>query len=398
MVFQTNHENILDDVEELLRSQYPELIDQSKGENGRPADGVLIVGVGLDPRQAFIYGGDDVTETLMLDDDSYRESLLDAMKPGVKDGNIPSGLFRTANLAMSADTLAQRRVSGAEGDRTGATIGLGAAGAGASGAIGAFAVAARSRRRKAIAKAREDYDLVTSEYTRLAGRLDEVDVRANSLSSAFADETLRRQWAQVRDRFLGFNELVHGAGGLSAINMDDEKEVYEHRKQLADAAESVNHVSNAEDNIDRLFAVEHGDPATRRADLSTIREDVLRARSDVKDEGLRRELDLLMQRIEALDADPSSPTFLDDFVRVLGDYRVILDQVKQKQFSDVKEREKLEAPAVYESGFWYGGYVPYVHMHSWHESNVEAERAAQASSSSNVSSSGFSAGGGSSRF
>lgn len=359
---------------------------------------MLIVGVGLDPRQAFIYGGDDVTETLMLDDDSYRESLLDAMKPGVKDGNIPSGLFRTANLAMSADTLAQRRVSGAEDDRTGATIGLGAAGAGASGAIGAFAVAARSRRRKAIAKARADYDLVTSEYTRLAGRVDEVDVRANSLSSAFADETLRRQWAQVRDRFLGLNELVHGAGGLSAINMDDEKEVYEHRKQLADAAESVNHVSNAEDNIDRLFAVEHGDPATRRADLSTIREDVLRARSDVKDEGLRRELDLLMQRIEALDADPSSPTFLDDFVRVLGDYRVILDQVKQKQFSDVKEREKLEAPAVYESGFWYGGYVPYVHMHSWHESNVQAERAAQASSSSNVSSSGFSAGGGSSRF
>ena len=398
MVFQTNHENILDDVEELLRSQYPELIDQSKGENGRPADGVLIVGVGLDPRQAFIYGGDDVTETLMLDDDSYRESLLDAVKDGVKDGNIPSGLFRTANLAMSADTLAQRRVDGAEDDRTGATIGLGAAGAGASGAIGAFAVAARSRRRKAIAKAREDYDLVTSEYTRLAGRLDEVDVRANSLSSAFADETLRRQWAQVRDRFLGFNELVHGAGGLSAINMDDEKEVYEHRKQLADAAESVDHVSNAEDNIDRLFAVEHGDPATRRADLSTIREDVLRARSDVKDEGLRRELDLLMQRIEALDADPSSPTFLDDFVRVLGDYRVILDQVKHKQFSDVKEREKLEAPAVYESGFWYGGYVPYVHMHSWHESNVQAERAAQASSSSNVSSSGFSAGGGSSRF
>lgn len=61
----------------------------------------------------------------------------------------------------------------------------------------------------------------------------------------------------------------------------------------------------------------------------------------------------------------------------------------------MKEREKLEAPAVYESGFWYGGYVPYVHMHSWHESNVQAE---QASTSSNVSSSGFSAGGGSSSF
>ena len=397
MVFKTNHENILDDVEELLRSQYPELIDQSKGENGRPADGVLIVGVGLDPRQAFIYGGDDVTETLMLDDDSYRESLLDAMKPVVNEGNIPSGLFRTANLAMDADGLSDRKFSRAENDRGGAIVGAGMGGFGAATAVGAGVAAVRNSRRKAIAKAREDYELVTHEYTRLAGRLDEVDVRANSLSSAFADETLRRQWAEVRDRFLSMNELVHGAQGLSSINMDDDKDVYKYRKQLADAAESVDHVSNAEDNIDRLFGVEHGDPATRRADLSTIREDVLRARSEVKDAGLRQELDYLMQRIEALDANPSSPTYVDDFVRVLGDYRVILDQVKKKQFSDVKEREKLTAPAVYESGFWYGGYVPYVHMHAWHESNVQADQAAQSSSSS-VSSSGFSAGGGSSSF
>lgn len=91
MVFETNHENILDDVEEVLRSQYPEMIDQSKGENGHMADGVLIVGVGMDPRRAFIYSGDDVTDELMLNDDSYREELLDAMKPGVKDGNIPPG-------------------------------------------------------------------------------------------------------------------------------------------------------------------------------------------------------------------------------------------------------------------------------------------------------------------
>ena len=398
MVFKTNHENVLDDVEEVLRSQYPDMIDQSKGENGHMADGVLIVGVGLDPRQAFIYSGDDVTDELMLNDDSYREELLDAMKPGVKDGNIPSGLFRTANLAMDAEGLTDRRVSDAKSDREGAMIGLGMGGFGVSTAIGSGVVAVRNNRRKAIAKAREDYELVASEYTRLAGRLDEVDVRANSLSSAFADETLRRQWAEVRDRFLGMNDLVHGAQGLSAINMDDDKDVYKHRKQLADAAESVDHVSNAEDNIDRLFGVEHGDPATRRADLSTIREDVLRARSDVKDSGLRNELDLLMQRIEALDANPDSPTYLDDFIRVLGDYRVILDEVKKKEFSDVKEREKLEAPAVYESGFWYGGYVPYVHMHSWHESNVQAEQAASSSSGGSVSSSGFSAGGGSSSF
>ena len=263
-------------------------------------------------------------------------------------------------------------------------------------------MAVRGRRRKAVAQARKDYDTVTSEYTRLAGRLDEVDVRANSLTSAFADETLRRQWAEVRDRFLSMNELVHGAAGLNAINMNDDKDVYEHRRQLADAAESVKHVSKAEENIDRLFAVEHGDAAARRTDLTKIREDVLRARSEVKGKELKRELDLLMGRIEALDANPNSPTFLDDFVRVLGDYRVILDQVKKKQFSDVKEKQKLRAPAVYETGFWYGGYVPYVHMHSWHAANVQAAEAASSSSSSGfsggVSSSGFSAGGGSSSF
>ena len=31
MVFKTNHDNIMDDVEELLRTEHPDLIDQSKG-------------------------------------------------------------------------------------------------------------------------------------------------------------------------------------------------------------------------------------------------------------------------------------------------------------------------------------------------------------------------------
>ncbi|MCP6451472.1 hypothetical protein NL490_27680, partial [Klebsiella pneumoniae] len=82
---------------------------------------------------------------------------------------------RTANQAMDADALAQYRVDDAESDRTAAAIGLGMGGAGGAAAIGGGVVAVRSGRRKAIAQAREDYDLVTGEYTRLAGRLDEVD-------------------------------------------------------------------------------------------------------------------------------------------------------------------------------------------------------------------------------
>lgn len=114
---------------------------------------------------------------------------------------------------------------------------------------------------------------------------------------------------------------------------------------------------------------------------------------------LREELDGLLRQIEALDANPTSPTFVADFTRMLGDYRVILDEVKKKQFSDVKEREKLTVPAVYDSGFWYSGYVPYAHLSTWHDSNVQAAQdASSGGGSSSVSSSGFSAGGGSSSF
>ncbi|MDN6432207.1 MAG: DUF5129 domain-containing protein, partial [Corynebacterium flavescens] len=59
IVFADNDDNVNDTVENYLRDNHPELIGDDKF-----ADGVLIVGVGLDPRQAFIFAGEDVADTL----------------------------------------------------------------------------------------------------------------------------------------------------------------------------------------------------------------------------------------------------------------------------------------------------------------------------------------------
>ncbi|QYH19022.1 DUF5129 domain-containing protein [Corynebacterium aquatimens] len=439
MVFENNHENILDTVEDYTRDNYPDLIDQSKGENGQFAEGVVIIGVGLNPRQAFAYSGFDIGDELGLTNESHLEDVLDAMKPDVKAGDIPAGLMKSAHLALDAENVAQYQHDNAVGDRVGGTLAGLLGGFGLATGVGVAVAAARNKRRDQLTQAREDYELVTGEYLRLAQRLDEVDIRAHSLTSAFADAELRKQWAEVRDRFLDLNDAVHGAQGLSTIDINSDEAARAHRKQLADAAETVRHTSNAEDNIDRLFAVENGDAAARRADLAALREDLQEARTKVQEikwesnktkkairkapdtlalpaaestvtgapsttdpsaltptelrAELERDLDALDGHIIALQRDPSSPTFIDDFVRILGDYRLVLEYIRHVGFTDVKEREKLENPAIYDDRFWYPNYITYYHLDSWHASNVAAAQAASASSSS-----GFSAAGGSSSF
>lgn len=400
MVFAHNHENVFDSVEEYVRDTYPEMIGNADNEDDRFADGTMIIGVGLDPRQAFAYYGDDVAAELHVDHGERDAQVLDAMKPGVRDGNIPAGLFASARTAMDAQAAADYVVNNAESDRTGMALGLGAAGLGlgAVGSTATFGVA--NSRRKKIAQAREDYASITTEYSALASRLDQIDIRANSVSSSFADAELRKQWQEVRDRFFSYHDTVSGAGGIGEIRIDDDKEALRNHKKLRTAAESVEHVSNAEDNINRLFEIEQGDAGSRRAALTDIRSDVMEAKHKVKNKGLVSDLELLEQRINQLDANPSSPTFLDDFVRVLGDYRVLLGEVKRREFSDVKEYTPLRQPAIYDSGYNYYGYVPFVVMSDWHSENVQTheQQTSGGGTSAGVASSGFSAAGSSSSF
>src|SRR5699024_7240631 len=120
IVLEENDDNVNDTVENYLRDNRPDLIGDDYF-----TDGVLKVGVGLDPRQTCVFAGNAVAEKLHLRDISHLDKSLDYIKPGVKDNNIPAGLFAGANEATDISTLAQDRFDDANSDYGGMLVGSG---------------------------------------------------------------------------------------------------------------------------------------------------------------------------------------------------------------------------------------------------------------------------------
>ena len=401
MVFAENHENVNDTVEEFIRDTRPELIG---ADDDSFADGALIVGVGLDPRQSFVFAGEDVADALHLRNGRHLDDAVTAIQPGVRDNNIPAGLFAGANSATDVEKLNQSLYDDAVASRTAGVIG-GGVGAGALGGAVVAGVGAgvRTRSRK-IAQARAEMDLVSTEYGQLAGRLDQIDVRAHSLSSPFADATMRRQWEEVRDRFLRLHDKVDALGELTPSSPD--KEFLAKTDEITEAALTTRQVSYAEDNIDTLFRLEHGDDVVRRTELQALRSDVVEAQVslDDTDSGLYRELQRVRDRADVLSARTGDEGFLDHFVVLLADYRSALGELRRQNFDDVDEKKAtaLEAPAVYERdwrpGYGHHDFVPFWVLASWHTTNVQAQQAASSGATNTSFSSGFSGAGGSSSF
>ena len=399
IVFEENDDNVNDTVENYLRDNRPDLIGDDYF-----ADGVLIVGVGLDPRQAFIFAGEDVAETLDLRESSHLDESLDAIKPGVKDNNIPAGLFAGANKATDISTLAEDRYDDAYGDYTGMLFGSGMGGAGVAFA-GSMGVSAyrRSKSRK-VAQARAEMALVGKEYGELATRLDEIDIRAHSLTSPFANNTMRSQWESVRRRFFDIQIQVDSLGNLTS--QDSDKEFYENADKIHEAALTTRKVSYAEENIDKLYRLEHGDDVVRRTELQALRDDVVEAQVALDDasSGLYRELQTLRERCDLMMNNTQAPQFLGDFVLLLGDYRAALEQLRRQKFDDLDESQNTElvAPSItspdYRVGYGYNNFVPFWALSSWHASNATAQSTSSSGGANTSFSSGFSGAGGSSSF
>ena len=398
MVFEENDDNVNDTVEEYLRDNRPDLIGDDYF-----ADGVLIVGVGLDPRQAFIFAGEDVAEALDLRDSSHLEDALDAIKPGVKDNNIAAGLFAGANAATDISTLAEDRYNDAVGDRIGAMVGSGIGGGGVIFATGMSIGAYRRSKAKKIAQARAEMSLVGKEYGQLAARLDQVDIRAHSLTSPFANATMRSEWEEVRDRFFHIHDQVDSLGNLTSKSSDEK--YLEQADAIHQAAVTTREVSYAEDNIDKLYRLEHGDEVVRRTELHALRDDVVEAQVALDDakSGLYLELQNLRERADSLMNSTQSPDFLDQYVILLGDYRTALEQLRKQKFNDLDESENtaLTAPGItspdYRVGYGYNNFVPFWALSTWHSTNSAAQSSGGSSANTGFSS-GFSGAGGSSSF
>ncbi|MDO5032141.1 hypothetical protein [Corynebacterium sp.] len=390
MVFARNDDNVNDTVENYLRDHLPETIGDDTF-----ADGQAFVGVGLDPRQAFVFAGEDVADALQLrKGDAHLSEAIEAIKPGVRDNNIPGGLFAGAREALDVDKAQEARFNAAQGDRVGAMvgggIGLGVAAGGVAGGIGG----ARRSRQKKILTARKDWDYVTQKYTDVAQRLQAIDVRAHSLESELVDSHLRHEWESLRDEFLALDSTLSPALRLKADSPD--AEFLQQADLLATSKSTCQRVVTAEGNIDKLFGVEHADPKARDYELYRLRKDLLDAAQEHP--FIRPDAEALAERTRRLDVQ--APDFMEQYLELLDRSSFLFDQVQaklagQNKATDRPARPRIDDPAFY-TGVGYHGFVPYAVVSSWNSSAMQAS--ASAGSVNSGFSSGFSGAGGSSSF
>lgn len=400
LILGDNDANLNDTVVEFGEQQHPELLNPAQD---RYAPGQLIIAVGLDPRQMGVYCGDDVCEALGIyeagttDEDMARlDGILDEMEGPLSQGNWVEGMLAGAQAA--ADPTVRRESGDGVSGSTAAVIA--ASVVVLSGGAGAFGVA--HHRRKTVQRARERHREVSENYGRVARDLDAIDVRAHSLSSPLADDALRGQWREVKEKFLGLHTQMDSLTGLTADAPD--KEFRRKAGEIEQAHETVTQMAAAEDNIEELARMEHGDHEVRRRELTTLHEDILAAevRADAEDAALGRRLRELDDRVLALRDQLDDPAFMDRYADLLVDNRVLNEAVQEKMYADLEKSTEHAVPRLHDRdwrpGYGYQHYVPFAVVNSWHQADSSAAQAAASSANTSYSSPGFAGGGGSRGF
>lgn len=402
VLFPDNDDNLNDTVRAFAENERPDLIT---AERDKWAEGQLIVAVGLDPRRMGVYCGDDVCASVGIYESGRLDGILDRMEGPLRDGNWAAGLLQGA--IASGDPGARRDGgSGDSGDGGAGWLGWAIGGGAGALALGVGGMAIASMRRKQVADAREQFDEVQKDYGRVAQDLQAIDVRAHSLTSPLANDALRGQWEEVKTGFLGLNSTFDELDGLSADS--DDAEFRRRRTAIATAHEQVTRMRTAEENIETLARMEHGDAEVRRRELTEMHEDALATQVSLEDPTLKDQLGALDARIVGLRSRLDSPTFMDEFADLISEHRVFVEAAQRHLYAesgvDPSEDEDRHAPAVWESswrpGYGYGNYIPFGIVHSWHSQDQQAAESAASSSSATTgySGGGFSGGGGSRGF
>ncbi len=385
ITFAENSENLNDDIEELLRAEYPEWIQPESF-----ASGELIIAVGFDPNQVGTYAGNDVDAATGMSEPGRLGGINNSMKPFLQDDRTASAML------TGAQSVADPLVVEEETETNWWVVG-GIVGGIAAVSAGVIGVATSASRKSKAEKARKNFDYAQKHYGEVAQQLDGINVRAHSLTSPLADDELRRQWEDVNSRFLEVNDTFGTFGELSASS--DDKTFLAHADAIDKAHTAVTQMETAQENIDTLYDMEHGDQGVRRRELTRLREDIQEARLEIndKDSVLDGTLQELITRIEGMST--GSDSFMDDYARLIRDYGAALSGVEKHM--DEVERTEHATPAIYDTdwrvGTGYNAFVPYYMISTWHAADVSAASAASGTSASQNTtfSSGFSGAGGS---
>ncbi|MGP5247859.1 DUF5129 domain-containing protein [Corynebacterium flavescens] len=392
LTFASNDENLNDTVRFYAGSHG---MQDSEGE--KYADGHLIVAIGMDPRGMGVYAGEDVADDLNLRSDERIAGVVDAMRPLLQDEKWKDGMLRGVQAAADTDLVSE---SSGGSSNAGLVGGILAGGAGILG-VGGVAVAVVVGRKSKTKQAREDYEFILAHHGDMAQRLDEIDVRAHSLSSPLANDSLRKEWKDIQENFLAAHEEVTRLGSLSTSSSD--KEFREHAGELSTARAAVEAAINAETNLEQLARMEHGDPEARRQELTTLHSDVLEAVTQSEGE-LNEQLTALDERVLELREKLDAPEFMDSFAAILADYRVLIDELTDRLYAKSQaERSEDHRVGGLGSAAWHPGvgtyYVPFYTTNAWYQADVESAQAASSSSvNTGYSSGGFSGAGGSGKF
>lgn len=387
IVFDDSLDNVNDSVENFMRDTYPAEIGPDHF-----ADGTLLVGAAMETRHQFIFAGEDVADQLALRSGSHLDASLEAMTEGLRANDIPRGLLDGTRYATDPERVYDYKFTDARLLRALVPLPVGGGVFAFALVIGGVPVRRVEKRKQRIAEARRDKDLLTREHTALALRLDEIDKRARSVDSRFVDGELRAQWQQVSDRFL---ELDHAVRDLP-VALDSD--ALANATALADAAQTLEDAQRAEEHIDALYRMERGDVAVRQARLAELHDDATHARdaaAKAGDEVLAEGLDRISNRFHALAANPEDASFMDTFVRVLGDYQTSMEVLQARHFAARKGVDDYEAPRLWEPDFRYPGYVSYHELSLW---DATSNSPSTGSGTNSGFSSGFSGSGGSSSF
>lgn len=219
-----------------------------------------------------------------------------------------------------------------------------------------------------------------------------------------------------------WQKLLLGAiaalGGLGAflVFRNRKKTGIEARENFLKVQEEhggVAQMETAEDNIDIIYAMEHGDTDMRRRQLRLLRKDITDARHKIRswnktlDESLQDLLERIDSRVAILDSGKADPDFMDFYADLIDDYSTALVGVEH-DLKSVRKTTERKTPCLYDSdwspGTGYGSYIPFYMINSWHQSDLAKSSSGSGSSSwsgssftsANTSfSSGFSGGGGS---
>ncbi|WIM71727.1 DUF5129 domain-containing protein [Corynebacterium suedekumii] len=368
ILFPDNDDNLNDTVRAFAEDERSGLIT---AERDKWAAGQLIVAVGLDPRRMGVYCGDDVCASVGIYDSGRLDGILDRMEGPLRDGNWAAGLLQGA--IASGDPSARRDGgsggSGGSGDGGAGWLGWAIGGGAGALALGVGGMAVASMRRKQVADARDQFDEVQRDYGRVAQDLQAIDVRAHSLTSPLANDALRGQWEEVKTGFLGLDATFDELDGLTADA--DDAEFRRRRTAIATAHEQVTRMRTAEENIETLARMEHGDAEVRRRELTEMHEDALAAQVSLEDPTLKEQLGALDPGSSTCAPDRIPPTFMDEFADLISAHRVFVEAAQRHLYAesgvDESEDDDRRAPAVWESswrpGYGYGNYIPFGIVH-----------------------------------